>query len=78
MLIITVVALSTIIAIVVTLMMPNINIWLSGRRDARVAAMEAKMEAMLAAQRLSLLAWQTRQKMHQALMEERRSEKPGS
>jgi hypothetical protein len=78
MLIVTLVALLAIFAIAVTLMMPNINIWLSQRRDARMAAMEAQMQAMLAAQRLSVLAWQTRQEMHQALMEERRSAKPES
>jgi hypothetical protein len=76
MLIVIVVALLGVFAIVVTLMMPNINIWLSQRRDARMAAMEAQMQAMLAAQRLSVLAWQTRQQMHQTLMEERRSAKP--
>lgn len=77
MLIVTV-ALLAIFAIAVTLMIPNINIWLSQRRDARMAAMEAQMQAMLAAQRLSVLAWRTRQEMHQTLMEERRSERPGS
>jgi hypothetical protein len=47
--------------------------WIEQRREDRQAALQAEMQAMLVAQRLSFLAWQTRIAMHQAVTEKRNS-----
>lgn len=42
--------------------------WLEETRESRVEALKAEMEALQAAQRLSALAWETRQEMYQPMM----------